>query len=197
MKYVSIDLETTGLNPNNCQILEIAAVYNDDNIALPLCPIFHRYVWHPVIMGEAFALHMNANLIKEIFDLKRTGAKKDTLIDPVDLRYQFRDWLLEHGYPKFINEDQMTSVKDVVAAGKNFESFDHKFLTQYDCDGVIRFHHREINPGMYYHEWGDAVPPDSATCLKRAGYDPTVKHRAVDDALMVCRLVRQHFGVEL
>lgn len=197
MKYVSIDLETTGLNHDNCQILEIAAVYNDDNLHLALCPIFHRYIWHPIIKGEAYALHMNANLIKEIFDLKKAGAKTDVLIDPGALRYRFRDWLLEHGYQRTITDDVLTSVKNVVVAGKNFESFDHKFLSKLDCDDLIRFHHRVIDPAMYYHERDDAVPPDTNACLKRAGFPGPVSHRAVNDALDVCRLIRHHFGVEL
>lgn len=197
MKYVSIDLETTGLSPNTCQVLEIAAVYNDDNLHLALCPIFHRYIWHPVIKGEAYALHMNADLIKEIHDLKKAGAKTDVLVDLGALRYQFRDWLADHGYPKFMNEDSMTSVKNVVAAGKNFANFDKGFLEELDVLDIVRFHHRVIDPAMYYHRVTDAVPPDTKLCLERAGFDGEVKHRAVDDALAVCRLVRKHFGVEL
>jgi DNA polymerase III epsilon subunit-like protein len=32
--------------------------------------------------------------------------------------------------------------------------------------------------------------PSTETCLKRAGLDPTVKHRALEDARVVCRLIR-------
>ena len=52
MPYVSIDIETTGLDPETCQILEIGAVF--DNWTLPIrdLPTFHCYVVHKQIVGS-------------------------------------------------------------------------------------------------------------------------------------------------
>ena len=46
LPYVSIDIETTGLDPETCQTLEIGAVF--DNWTLPIreLPTFHCYVVH-------------------------------------------------------------------------------------------------------------------------------------------------------
>jgi len=194
MKYVSIDLETTGLNPDKCQILEIGAVFNDDTVPLAACQVYHRLIYPPggIFKGEAYALWMNAHILKEIHDLNTAKAGKDKLIENGDLKYQFAEWLYQLGYEK---RDDKTA--GVVAAGKNFQGFDLRFLRRYDVEDLIIFKHREINPGMYSHQLADDVPPDTAACLKRAGLEGSVKHRAVDDALDVCRLIRTHFGVPI
>lgn len=196
MKYVSIDLETTGLNPDNCQILEVAAVYNDDALPLALCPIFHRYIWHEVVKGEHYALTMNAELIKEIYDEHR--AKCNEVIAPDTLQYHFRDWLIEHEYPTTMNDDGLSVVKNVVVAGKNFASFDTHFLAKYEVHDLVKFHHRVIDPTMYYHEKDDVTPPDTVNCMLRSGLQTgPMTHRAIDDAKNVIALVRTHFGVPL
>jgi len=43
-KYVSLDIETTGLNPENCQVLEIGAVIDDGTTPIEDCPTFQCYV---------------------------------------------------------------------------------------------------------------------------------------------------------
>ena len=55
-KYVSLDIETTGLNPENCQVLEIGAVIDDGTTPIEECPTFHCYVDHGLILGEPFAV---------------------------------------------------------------------------------------------------------------------------------------------
>ena len=46
MKYVSIDIETTGINPLVNDIIEFAAVIDDTNAKVPIenLPKFHRYI---------------------------------------------------------------------------------------------------------------------------------------------------------
>ena len=63
--YVSIDIETTGLNPMECQILEVGAVI-DDGRALENLPQFHCYVLHQQIVGSAFALSMHPTILRRI-----------------------------------------------------------------------------------------------------------------------------------
>jgi hypothetical protein len=195
MKYVSIDLETTGLDPDTCQILEIGAVFNDDSLPLALCPIFHRLVWPAsgLFKGEAYALWMNAHIIKEIHDANAKKVGQDVLVNCGSLQYQLADWLASVGYTR----PEGKPVSGVVAAGKNFAGFDVRFLRRYEVDRFVTFKHRVIDPGMYYHQKEDDVPPDTALCLKRANLEGSVQHRAVDDAKDVIRLVRTHFGVPL
>ena len=55
MRYLSLDLETSGPNPQRHQLLELAAVVEDSRRPLPLAelPAFRRVVCHPEYMGTA------------------------------------------------------------------------------------------------------------------------------------------------
>ena len=66
MKYVSIDIETTGLNRETCQILQIGAIIEDTTKykLLEHMPTFNCVVIQEEIVGEPFALNMNKRLIK-------------------------------------------------------------------------------------------------------------------------------------
>jgi len=68
MKYISIDLETTGLDPENCQILTIGAVIEDTNNIKPMeeLPTFHAAILHRRIEGSPFAINMNKEIIESI-----------------------------------------------------------------------------------------------------------------------------------
>lgn len=68
MKYVSIDIETTGLDPEKCDVLSIGAVIEDTNNHLPLdqLPSFHVAIKRENISGSLFAINMNKELIETI-----------------------------------------------------------------------------------------------------------------------------------
>ena len=75
MKYVSIDLETTGLDPETCDIIEIGAVIDDleargeqGEARLPIkdLPKFHAYVVKESYQGEPYALSMHPKIFKRI-----------------------------------------------------------------------------------------------------------------------------------
>jgi hypothetical protein len=70
MLYVSIDLETTGLDPNACQVIEFAAVIEDTLNPLPYeeLPKFSKLVLHDSVQGELYAVNMNAAIFKELND---------------------------------------------------------------------------------------------------------------------------------
>lgn len=189
MRYLSIDLETTGLDSDKCQILEIAAILDDGMSSIGLLPVFHRLVYpiSGLVKGQLFALHMNADIIKEIHKAWN-DAKPDvgTIVSAEQLPYVLGSWISKNwGDSK------------VVAAGKNLANFDMHFLRKYEVLDRVNFHHRIIDPGMYYHLKHDTVPPDTKTCLERAGLSPSVKHRAYDDAMDVIRLIRKHHGIPL
>jgi len=64
MIYISIDTETTGLNPENCQLLSFGAIVEDTNKKLPFdqIPKFHCAVLRgerDILQGELYALNMN------------------------------------------------------------------------------------------------------------------------------------------
>ena len=66
MPYVSIDIETTGLDPETCQILEVGAVFDDWTKAIGDLPKFHCYVIHKQIVGQPYALALNADTLRRI-----------------------------------------------------------------------------------------------------------------------------------
>lgn len=183
--YVSIDLETTGLDPDKCQILEIGAVIEDWTKPPEQLARFHCYVVHDQIKGEPYALSMHAEILRRIAE---QGKHPEFLfLKPFQVGRQFAIWLTGHGL----------NPECVLAGGKNFAGFDRNFLyklSDYDTPfkGEVRFHHRSIDPCMlYWNPDTDDVPPGSEECLKRAGLDPTVSHTAIEDAISVIEMVRQ------
>ena len=65
MKYLSIDIETTGLSSENHQILSVGVIVEDTNKKLPFknIPKFHCAVIQEEIRGGLFAIDLNKDLI--------------------------------------------------------------------------------------------------------------------------------------
>ena len=71
MIYISIDTETTGLNPETCQLLSFGAIVEDTEKKLPFeeIPKFHCAILRgqrDILQGELYALNMNRDLIEKI-----------------------------------------------------------------------------------------------------------------------------------
>jgi len=180
--YVSIDIETTGLNPENCQILEIGAVIDDGNSPIIDCPTFHCYVDHGLILGESLALSMHPTILRRI----ATHEEGYTYLQPWDVATRFRDFLTEHGLDP---ENEKLFV-----AGKNYASFDARFLCRLtNWDKHVSVHHRILDPAaLYWQPEIDGVElPDTKTCMERAGISGEVAHTAVEDARIVALLIRR------
>ena len=173
-KYVSIDIETTGLNPDKHQILEFGAVI-DDGSPIDECPTFRYIVKHDQICGDPYALAMNQELL---YEMANPGT---TMFGIENLFTQFNAWLHVQGL-----------TEKIVVAGKNYANFDLRFLEKLVGWNTIEFDHRIIDVGNLYwrpSEDGAYLPP-MGKCLKRAGLDPTVTHHAIDDAKQVIQLIR-------
>ena len=177
MPYVSIDLETTGLDPETCQILEIGAIYDNGGM-LETLPIFHRYIAHPVYTGEPYALALNAKILRRL-----SGPHDNSVLSPGQVAESFYSWLRAQGW------DGKTSL---TPAGKNFASFDKQFLDRLPgFKRTVKLNHRVLDPTLFYWLPGtDERLPDSKTCMERAGIKGKVAHTAVEDAEMVIRLIR-------
>jgi len=178
MPYVSIDIETTGLAPETCQILEIGAVWDDWTKPIGELPTYRRLVVHDEYRGNAYALGLNANLLKQL-----SGQREPWFLEPAMVADDFATWLKDCGW------DGTTSL---TPAGKNFASFDRQFLKRLPrFEQVVKLSHRTIDPTILFWRWPeDEKLPDSKTCYERAGMDSKVAHTAVEDALAVVRLVR-------
>lgn len=175
MQFVSVDIETTGLNPETCQVIEFGAVMVDLELGVKV--EFHRYVRHELYIGEAYALGMHSELLKKI----NSSVFSTT---PELLGIEFSVWL-----QGFLID------KRAVVAGKNFGMFDYAFLRRLPgFEGL--FYHRVLDPGMlYFDPKVDQVPPDLKTCwIRQFGTEQPVAHTALEDARMVADLLVAYYA---
>jgi DNA polymerase III alpha subunit (gram-positive type) len=184
INYVSIDLETTGLNPDYCQILEFGAVIYDGSKYLDDLPIFAAYIINEPVVGDTYALQMNSAILKHI-------ALKDAnwshhYLKPEELAPRFRGFLENNG---------LGSKDKITIAGKNYGTFDARFLEKMPgWNDIIAWRHRILDPGMLYwnQEVDGYVVPDMKTCQLRAEMPPIVQHNAIDDAIDVIKLIQKY-----
>lgn len=185
MKYISIDLETTGLDPKECQIIEFGAVLEDTSTLAKIehLDYCHYYLRYDRLSGSPFALNMNAEIIRRIASLD----SQYPLIRPSELGVRFHNWLLNLSLPVLDN-----GKISINAAGKNFAGFDRRFLEQpeYNFFNVVSILHRTIDPAVFFLKIEDKSVPDMKTCLERAGISKDLSHTAVEDARDVIRLMR-------
>lgn len=177
LKYISIDLETTGLDPDQHQIIEMAAIYDfDPSVPVELLPTFHAYVRRDCnYCGSAYALAMNSDILSVL--AKGTDPE---IKDTVTLWDDFQRWL-----------DKYDVKLHFTPAGKNFGSFDAQFLLRAGFDKI--WTHRTLDPGCLYLSCDDTQIPSTRECCKRAGV-AVGNHRAVDDARCIINLIRVIFG---
>ncbi|TGD78429.1 3'-5' exonuclease [Hymenobacter wooponensis] len=193
MRYISLDLETTGGKPQRHQILELAAVVEDTKHLRPLAelPAFRRVVRHAEYVGTAGALALNAGLLQEL-------ARKEPnpeLCTPDELLSQLREFLLGQNF----KPDKQDCVA-VVMAGKNIASFDLGFLRELPGYGsLVRAEPAMLDPAAFYLNWRkDTRLPTMQTCKARAHFeDDTVAHQALADALDVIQLLRPFYELPM
>jgi oligoribonuclease len=209
MIFVSIDLETTGLDPQEHQIIEFGAIIEDSNNQKTYeeSKKFRRIVLSRdrKYVFSSVAAAMNANLIKTISLIENGG--NVTLDNDENLSQfalfqdelipSFKQWLFANGY-----KENSRGILEVVAAGKNFASFDRQFLQALpDFETYsLRFHHRSIDPTSGYINWkSDEVPPGTDLCKKRALLEKSSDHIALKDAWEVIELLRPQYagGIDL
>ena len=189
MRYVSLDLETSGPHPQRHQVLELAAVIEDSRRPLPLAelPAFRRVVRHPEYVGTAGALALNARLLVELAD----KTPNPELCTPDELLPQLLEFLLLHGF-----RPNRNGCVAVTMAGKNIAVFDLGFLKELPGYGtLVRAEPAMLDPAAFYLNWRkDSRLPSMSICKARAQFDDRdVAHEALADALDVVRLLRPFY----
>lgn len=190
MRYLSIDLETTGADPLSCQILEFAAVLEDTakpELPVEELPFLRLVVHHELVSGAVAALAMNARLLQEIADARLKNKLPDNHCLPLDLLPRFAAFLDEHALDR---------KRSLVVAGKNFAGFDLPFLQQLPGYGdLIEISNAVIDPALLYLNWQkDRRLPNMSSCKARAGLSDVVSHQALDDARDIVRLLRPFYS---
>ena len=188
MNYISIDIETTGLDPQRDQILEFAAVVDDFETPIDNLPVFQRLIRRDRVHGNPFAISMNALILKEMANstIGYCGIQQTRgCVAEDQLLYQFAAWL------KMLSLPEM----NLKIAGHNASGFDVQFIKRLPGYGeVVQFHHRVLDVGSIYFQPEDHELPATQKCLTRAGLSGTLEHRAVPDALNAVRLIRAKYG---
>ena len=173
--FLSLDLETGGLNRGFHSILEVGAVLFDRETRHE----FQCLVENDDIIGDPFALAMNVDVLREI-----SAATKDRTKGGLIHHREVTTWM--HAFIRNHTSER------IVVCGKNVAGFDLRFLEQLPGYDVLSklFLHRCLDVGPMYIEPNDVVPPDLKLCMERAGLDGSVSHRALDDARVVEHLIR-------
>ena len=158
MVYLSIDIETTGLSPENHQILSIGVIVEDTTKKLPFheIPKFHCAIVREDITGGLFALNLNRDLIETIntWNTSSEEVKKD-LEKGLNMIFCKEDEVVQHLFRFLFKHNVLDNslyqidtnktrevvggvsypiIKSNIAkshltiAGKNFGTFDKLFL---------------------------------------------------------------------
>lgn len=195
MIYCSIDIETTGLNPNTCDILEFAAVLDDLNNPKPIdqLPSFQAcFIKETPIVGEPMALSMHGSILRQIADaqykkLEYCEKTKRRFMKIEDLPDALVCFFLKNNVPQ-----EKNGRFKVTVAGKNVAGFDLLFLKSKIKDwGPISLYQRVLDPAILYLDYqNDTAVPDMKTCMERADILGEVAHTALEDSLTVIKLLR-------
>jgi DNA polymerase III epsilon subunit-like protein len=199
MKYVVIDVETTGIDFENCQTLEIGAVIEDTLKILPVeeLPKFKCIINHQKYSGSAFAINMNAR----IFDIIANKSKhqENNVVFPEQVTEMFFTWIQREYFGLNAKDSHYTQGMDFEEAinigGKNFGVFDKLFLDKIPkWTEKIKCHRRFIDPAILFVDWkNDSTIPDLNTCLSRAGIKKEVSHNALEDAIDTLMCLRARY----
>ena len=183
MKYISIDIETTGLDSEFNQILSIGAVIEDTLNQLPFedLPKFHAVIKRESVYGSIFALNLNKDLIQAMKDYSeaKTDELKQEIEESFGAKFYHEDEVVEALYqfcyrnglvdldPSFLYK-QMKVVDGIAypilgsnmvktylnCAGKNFAGFDKKFLEKLPrWKQVFSIRSRVLDPGILFVDW--------------------------------------------
>jgi len=183
MLYLSIDVETTGLEKDRYQILSIGAILEDTTKKLSFeeIPKFHAAILHNEITGSPFALNMNKKIIEAIvqYQTAEDQDEKNDLAQMTGMQFYQEDqvvegfyrWLFDNGLVDFnpLLAGQMVKIENgksypaltskmkpvtINVAGKNFASFDKHFLERLPrWQQVIRIRQRIIDPSVIFTNW--------------------------------------------
>jgi DNA polymerase III epsilon subunit-like protein len=173
--YLAIDIETTGVDPETCQVLEIGAVLNDFSRPLMECDTFEMVINPGHIEGEPRGLSMNQRLLNEIADGNgRRGS---------DAMRCFSNWLDNRHIPKYH------------LLGKNVGSFDLQFLKRLRGWPGHHIHYRCLEVGSLFATI-EGIESQVVICrdLAKKLKIPGKPHEALYDARVSLALARSAWG---
>ena len=222
MIYISVDIETSGLDSEKHKVLSIGAIIEDTEKKLPYeeCPKFNAIILQNEIIGSPRAITMNKEIISMIGEyLEGTDETKQNLKkhsgysfhESDDVVKQFYYWLEINGLGYgLMNSGHYGQSKDgkwlpainsatkpitLNVAGKNFGTFDKLFLQKLPWwQKLIKTRQRVLDPAILMVDWkNDTSLPNLTTCKERAGVNGIVTHNALEDAWDVIEVLRKFY----
>jgi hypothetical protein len=212
MKYISLDIETTGLDKDKNQVVEVGAVLDEIGSTTPIeeLPKFRAVLLHDVLVSAVYCANLHRDLWVEILEAQQiysSEIKKDSFVvgvfggrehtvycKPKMFETLFHRWLGENFFSPFRAEETRNNSETIKinVAGKNPGTFDIPFLEALPgWRGLVKFQRRVLDPASHCILPDDEHIPDLQECLKRCGLEGTVQHTAVDDAIDIIRVIRQ------
>jgi DNA polymerase III epsilon subunit-like protein len=193
MKYASIDIETTGLDPDVHDIVEFGCVLDDlENPEVPVdeLPSFHCYNVLDNYVGSPFALSMHPDIFRRIATRDEDQNQGLRFCYNGRIGEEFHNFLSAYKIRRDIH-----AKFHLTCAGKNFSSFDLQFINKKTdiSRHKIKLQHRALDPSPLYLLPNDESLPGTETCLERAGIEKDVAHTAIEDAKDIIKLVRVYF----
>lgn len=221
MIYVSIDIETTGLDPLSNNVLSIGAIIEDTTKKLSYdeCPKFNAIVLNRQLQGSPRAITMNKEVISMIGEyLEGKEEVRQQLIESSGYQFfeedevvkEFYWWLEANGYFQSNNSNGYVTLEDgymrpvingntkpitINVAGKNFGTFDKLFLQELPWwQKLIRTRQRVLDPAILCVDWNnDTALPSLTQCKERTNVEGIVTHNALEDAWDVIQVLRNFY----
>ena len=218
MIYVSIDIETSGLDHEKHKVLSIGAIIEDTEKKLPYeeCPKFNTIILQNEITGSPRALTMNKEIIEMIGDyIEGTDFEINVMNTHSDYSFHKEDDVVKEFYTFLwcngfsLLDSQSTHVNGKLTpiidgktkpitlnvAGKNFGTFDKLFLQELPWwQKLIRTRQRVLDPAILMVDWkNDKSLPNLTQCKERAGVNGIVTHNALEDAWDVIEVLRKFY----
>jgi hypothetical protein len=222
MIYVSIDIETSGLDHEKHKVLSIGAIIEDTEKKLPYeeCPKFNAIVLQNEITGSPRAITMNGGIIQMIGEyLEGTDETRHLMNTHSNYSFykedevvaEFYRFLFGNGFGyelgpgDFVNNTingveypaigGKTKPITLNVAGKNFGTFDKLFLQELPWwQKLIRTRQRVLDPAILMVDWkNDKALPNLTQCKERANVTGIVTHNALEDAWDVIEVLRKFY----
>jgi hypothetical protein len=221
MIYVSIDIETTGLDPLSNNVLSIGAIIEDTTKKLPYdeCPKFNAIVLNKQLQGSPRAITMNKEVISlmgeylEGTDEVRTVLNNNSgykFYEEEEVVKEFYKFLWGNGYGYELGPGDFVNTVDGIeypaiggktkpitlnVAGKNFGTFDKLFLQELPWwQKLIRTRQRVLDPAILCVDWNnDTALPSLTQCKERTNVEGIVTHNALEDAWDVIQVLRNFY----
>lgn len=213
MKTISIDIETTGTDVLQDQIIQIGLVAFDTNWSpkdfVHLFKATKIYIASEKYAGHPIALHMNADKMLTAYKLStkkkefqkniayiERNSNKDlksylNFLNDFDNRINRyvvsdKDENMKQNLSKILSEfveEFKNSSGSINVAGKNAAGFDMKFIERYVDQKIFSWKRRILDIGALFVRPADEYIPDLYECMERAGINNVISAGVTHDAM--------------